>query len=217
MRLNLNMNDDDHELDDFSVRFNEVDARIEDDTIKEAIVAAESLLREPGLPFYVRLRIMAMMANLCCALKDWYKAEYIRQHAERLWDTFRRLYPIGGASTSTAVENEIQKVRGLLDLLRVGQAEDAPAFHRLSFLEDGEAVYEGLMEGEDFETTEEDDTNMAELARATQATGVASFNQPTSRLSAQPVSLSSATSTNVTASHQHTSETAPTTAIGPKD
>jgi len=160
---------------------------------------------------------MAIMAHLCCALKDWYKTEYIRQHAERLWDTFRRLYPIGGASTSTAVENDLQKVRGILDLLRVRQAEDAPAFHRLSFPEDGEAVYEGFMEGEDFETTEEDDTDVRELVWATQATTIATFNEPTSLSSARPESLSSATSTNVTASHQHTSETVPTTAIGFKD
>jgi len=52
VRLNLNMNDDDHERDDFSVRFNEVDPRMEDDTIEEAVVAAESLLREPRLPYY---------------------------------------------------------------------------------------------------------------------------------------------------------------------
>jgi len=138
--------DEDHDgLDDFSRRFNEIDALMEDDTIEEALVAARSLLEEPELPYYVRLRTMA---HLCCAFEDWYEAEYTRLQAERLWDTFRRLYPVGGPRTSPNVENEIQKVRGILDLLRVRQAEDAPAVHRISFLEDGEAVFEGFVEGE---------------------------------------------------------------------
>jgi len=34
------MNDDDHEVDDIFMRFNEVDALMEDDTIEEAVVAA---------------------------------------------------------------------------------------------------------------------------------------------------------------------------------
>ncbi|KAG9846101.1 hypothetical protein KCU98_g6628, partial [Aureobasidium melanogenum] len=74
--------------------------------INDGLAACETLLTDPELPRYYRIKTLILLAS---ANKEWRQKESLRLRAEHTWTESRRLHPEGQNNTTDTVLAELRK------------------------------------------------------------------------------------------------------------
>ncbi|KAG9655048.1 hypothetical protein KCU95_g10553, partial [Aureobasidium melanogenum] len=74
--------------------------------INDGLAACETLLTDPELPRYYRIKTFILLAS---ANKEWRQKESLRLRAEHTWTESRRLHPEGQNNTTDTVLAELRK------------------------------------------------------------------------------------------------------------
>ncbi|KAH0335156.1 hypothetical protein KCU81_g9172, partial [Aureobasidium melanogenum] len=86
----------------------------------DGLAACESLLTDPDLPRYYRIKTLILLAS---ATKEWRQKESLRLRAEHTWTESRRLHPEGQNTTTDTV---LAELRESLDELKTEQQKTMP-------------------------------------------------------------------------------------------
>ncbi|KAI4719890.1 hypothetical protein E4T48_03880 [Aureobasidium sp. EXF-10727] len=88
--------------------------------IDDGLATCESLLTDPELPRYYRIKTLILLAS---ANKAWRQKEDLRLRAEHTWNESRKLHPQGQNETTDSV---LAELRASLDELKTEQTETMP-------------------------------------------------------------------------------------------
>ncbi|KAG9688219.1 hypothetical protein KCU95_g12079, partial [Aureobasidium melanogenum] len=86
----------------------------------DGLAVCESLLTDPDLPRYYRIKTLILLAS---ATKEWRQKESLRLRAEHTWTESRRLHPEGQNTTTDTV---LAELRESLDELKTEQQKTMP-------------------------------------------------------------------------------------------